>query len=51
MPRNATQGYLVFESYKESAAESRQEGWTACVTFSLLQAAAAPPPQSTLIHK
>jgi hypothetical protein len=50
-PVGAMQGYLNFKGYKEFAAENRPEGWNAWVTFSISQAAAAPPPQSTLIHK
>jgi hypothetical protein len=50
-PVGTMQGYLNLKSYWEFAAENRPEGWNAWVTFSLSQAAAAPPPQSTLIHK
>jgi hypothetical protein len=35
----------------EFGAENQPGRWNAWVTFSLSQAAAAPPPQSTLIHK
>jgi hypothetical protein len=49
-PVGAMQGYLNLKGYKEFAAENRPEGWNAWVTFSI-SPAAAPPPQSTLIHK
>jgi Putative MetA-pathway of phenol degradation len=45
------QGYLNLKGYKEFAAENRPEGWNAWITLSISQAAAPPPPQSTLIHK
>ncbi|MEA2909460.1 MAG: hypothetical protein QOJ15_1541 [Bradyrhizobium sp.] len=50
-PVGDMEGYLNLKGYKEFAAENRPEGWNAWLTFSILPAAAPPPPQSPLIHK
>jgi hypothetical protein len=50
-PVGNMQGYLNLKAYGEFAAENRPAGWNAWLTFSVSQAAASPPPQSTRIHK
>jgi hypothetical protein len=50
-PVGTLQGYLNLKGYWEFAAVNRPEGWNTWLTFSISPAAAAPPLQSTLIHK
>jgi hypothetical protein len=47
----AHQGYLNLKAYKDFAAENREEGYTAWVTFAITPAAPEAPPKRPMIHK